>query len=76
MKNRLKALRSERSWTQEELGKRVGVTRQAIIALETEKHDPSLDLAYRISREFDTPVEQIFENSHQPQVKASSRRRT
>ena len=65
MKNRLKILRAERSWTQEELGKRVGVSRQAINALETEKHDPSLDLAYRISKEFGTPVEQIFENPHQ-----------
>ena len=66
MKNRLKALRSEQNWTQEDLGKRVGVSRQAINALETEKHDPSLDLAYRISKEFGLPVETIFENSHQP----------
>ncbi len=65
MKNRLKVLRAERNWTQEELGKRVGVSRQAINALETEKHDPSLDLAYRISKEFGAPVEQIFENPHQ-----------
>ena len=65
MKNRLKALRSEQNWTQEELGKRVGVSRQAINALETEKHDPSLDLAYRISKEFGLPVETIFENPHQ-----------
>lgn len=64
MKNHLKTLRTERGWTQEDLGKRVGVSRQAIIALETEKHDPSLDLAYRISREFQIPVERIFENPH------------
>lgn len=64
MKNRLKVLRAERNWTQEELGKRVGVSRQAINALETEKHDPSLDLAYRISKEFEVTVEQIFENPH------------
>lgn len=64
MKNRLKVLRAERNWTQEELGKRVGVSRQAINALETEKHDPSLDLAYRISKEFDTTVEKIFTNPH------------
>ena len=64
MKNRLKVLRAERNWTQEELGKRVGVSRQAINALETEKHDPSLDLAYRISKEFGTPVEEIFTNPH------------
>ncbi len=65
MKNRLKILRAERNWTQEELGKRVGVSRQAINALETEKHDPSLDLAYRISTEFGMTVEEIFKNPHQ-----------
>jgi putative transcriptional regulator len=65
MKNHLKTLRTERGWTQEDLGKRVGVSRQAIHALETEKHDPSLDLAYRISKEFQIPVERIFENPHQ-----------
>ncbi|HEY8961284.1 MAG TPA: helix-turn-helix transcriptional regulator [Luteolibacter sp.] len=64
MKNRLKLLRAERNWTQDELGKRVGVSRQAINALETEKHDPSLDLAYRLSVEFGLPVERIFENPH------------
>jgi putative transcriptional regulator len=66
MKNRLKVLRAERSWTQEELGKRVGVSRQAINALETEKHDPSLDLAYRISKEFQVAVEELFTNPHLP----------
>lgn len=65
MKNRLKVMRAERNWTQEELGKRVGVSRQAINALETEKHDPSLDLAYRISTEFGVTVEEIFKNPHQ-----------
>jgi putative transcriptional regulator len=64
MKNRLKVLRAERNWTQEELGKRVGVSRQAINALETEKHDPSLDLAYRIADTFKVSVEQIFTNPH------------
>ncbi len=66
MKNRLKVLRAERNWTQEELGRRVGVSRQAINALETEKHDPSLDLAYRIASSFQVPVDQIFENPHRP----------
>jgi len=64
MKNRLKALRAERDWTQEDLGKRVGVSRQAINALETEKHDPSLDLAYRIATQFGLTVEQVFVNPH------------
>ena len=64
MKNRLKVLRAEQGWTQEELGRQLGVSRQAVNALETEKHDPSLDLAFRISKRFELPVEQIFENPH------------
>ncbi|WP_374470813.1 helix-turn-helix transcriptional regulator [Phenylobacterium sp.] len=64
MKNRLRELRSARGWTQEELGRRLGVSRQAVIALESDKHDPSLDLAYRIAALFGEPVEAIFENPH------------
>ena len=64
MKNRLKLLRTEKGWTQADLGDRLGVSRQAVNALETEKHDPSLDLAYRIASLFDRPVEDIFENPH------------
>ena len=64
MKNRLKLLRVERGWTQEQMGQALGVSRQAVIALETERHDPSLDLAYRIAAAFDRPVEEIFENPH------------
>ena len=64
MRNRLRVLRAERAWTQEELGRQVGVSRQAINALETEKHDPSLDLAYRLAAVFGAPVEAIFENPH------------
>ncbi|HWM28802.1 MAG TPA: helix-turn-helix transcriptional regulator [Woeseiaceae bacterium] len=64
MQNRLKVLRAERGWTQEELGSRVGVSRQAVNALETEKHDPSLDLAYRLAALFGQPVERIFDNPH------------
>lgn len=64
MQNRLKELRAERNWTQEELARRVGVSRQAIHALETGKHDPSLDLAYRIATAFEQSVEDIFENPH------------
>lgn len=64
MRNRLKELRAARGWTQAELGQRLGVSRQAIIALEGDKHDPSLDLAYRIAALFGEPVETIFENPH------------
>ena len=64
MKNRLKLLRVERGWTQDQLGQALGVSRQAVIALETERHDPSLDLAYRNAAVFERPVEDIFENPH------------
>lgn len=64
MENRLRELRTGQGWTQEELGRRLGVSRQAVIALETGKHDPSLDLAYRIAAAFAQPVEQIFSNPH------------
>jgi putative transcriptional regulator len=64
MKNRMKELRAQRGWTQEELGRAIGVSRQAVNSLETEKHDPSLDLAYRISAVFGEPVETIFTNPH------------
>ena len=64
MRNRLRELRTARGWTQEELGRRLGVSRQAVNALETEKHDPSLDLAYRIAAQFGAPFETIFPNPH------------
>jgi putative transcriptional regulator len=64
MNNRLKELRTARGWTQEELGRKLGVSRQAVIALEGERHDPSLDLAYRIAALFREPVETIFLNPH------------
>jgi putative transcriptional regulator len=64
MRNRLKELRAARGWTQADLGERLGVSRQAIIALESDKHDPSLDLAYRIAALFEEPVEAIFANPH------------
>jgi putative transcriptional regulator len=60
MKNRLKVLRVEQNWTQEDLAQRLGVTRQAIIAIERGKYDPSLPLALRIAKLFSIPVEQIF----------------
>ncbi len=64
MKSRLRVLRAERGWTQEQLAAAIGVSRQAINALETERHDPSLDLAYRIAAAFTVPVEQVFANPH------------
>lgn len=64
MKNQLKLLRVERGWTQEQLGQQLGVSRQAVIAIESDKHDPSLDLAYRIAALFARPVEEVFDNPH------------
>ena len=64
MKSRLKVLRAERGWTQEQLSQTVGVSRYAINALETERHDPSLDLAFRIAGAFGLTIEEIFPNPH------------
>ena len=65
MKSRLRVLRAEREWTQEQLADLIGVSRQAINALETERHDPSLDLAFRIASAFGLAVEQVFPNPHE-----------
>ena len=60
MKNRLRELRAERSWSQADLAERLEVSRQAVNAIETEKHDPSLPLAFRIARLFNLTIEDIF----------------
>ena len=60
MKNRLKVLRAERNWSQQDLANELGVSRQTINAIETEKYDPSLPLAMKIGRLFDQAVEMIF----------------
>jgi putative transcriptional regulator len=60
LENRLRVLRAERGWSQAELGGHLGVSRQAVNAIETGKHDPSLPLAFRIARLFDLPIEQVF----------------
>ena len=60
MKNRLKVLRAERDWSQQDLANHLGVSRQTINAIETEKYDPSLPLALKIGRLFDLCVEKIF----------------
>lgn len=61
MKNRLRVLRAERDWTQEDLAGKLAISRQAVIAIEKEKYDPSLPLAFKIARLFGKPVEEIFE---------------
>jgi putative transcriptional regulator len=60
VKNRLKVLRAERDWSQADLAERIGVSRQAVTAIETGKYDPSLPLALKIARLFGQPVERIF----------------
>lgn len=60
MNNRLRVLRAERGWSQAELALRLGVSRQAVNAVETGKHDPSLPLAFRIGRLFEKRIEDIF----------------
>lgn len=60
MKNRLKVLRAERDWTQSDLAERLDVSRQTVHAIENDKYDPSLPLAFRIARLFDQQIEEIF----------------
>lgn len=60
MKNRLQLLRAEREWTQAELAQRLGVSRQTVNAIETERYDPSLPLAFTIARLFALSIESIF----------------
>jgi putative transcriptional regulator len=60
MKNNLKVLRAERNWSQADLADRLDVSRQTINAIETEKYDPSLPLAFRIAQLFKMNIEDIF----------------
>lgn len=62
MRNRLKVLRAERDWSQQDLADRLGVSRQSVNAIETGKYDPSLPLAFRIAALFALPIENIFED--------------
>jgi putative transcriptional regulator len=61
LKNRLRVLRAERGWSQAELATRLGVSRQTVNAIETEKYDPSLPLAFKIAGVFGAMIEEIFE---------------
>ncbi len=60
MKNNLKVWRAKKDFTQEELAERVGVTRQTINAIETERYDPSLELAFKLAQVFECRIEDIF----------------
>ena len=61
MKNRLRVLRAEREWSQQDLAERLGVSRQSVNAIETGRYDPSLPLAFRIAEVFGLPIEDIFQ---------------
>ena len=60
MKNLLRELRASRGWSQGDLAERLGVSRQTVNALETEKYDPSLPLAFKIAEVFDMSIEELF----------------
>ena len=60
MKNRLRVLRAERNWSQADLAQRLEVSRQSVNAIETGKFDPSLPLAFKLARLFETTIEEIF----------------
>lgn len=64
MKNRLRVLRAERQWSQQDLAERLAVSRQSVNAIETGRYDPSLPLAFRIAELFDLPIEAIFERDN------------
>ena len=61
MKNRLRVLRAERNWTQADLAEKLEVSRQTVNAVETEKYEPSLSLAFKIAKLFNQRIEEIFE---------------
>lgn len=62
VKNRLKVLRAERDWSQQQLAELLEVSRQSVNAIETGRYDPSLPLAFRIADLFEQPIEAIFVN--------------
>ena len=66
MNNRLRQLRADRQWSQADLAARLGVSRQTVNAIETERFDPSLPLAFKIARLFALPIEQVFSDGAAP----------
>jgi putative transcriptional regulator len=66
MRNRLRVLRAERDWSQAELAERLGVSRQTVNAIENERYDPSLPLAFAIAKTFDSLIEDVFQPDAEP----------
>jgi putative transcriptional regulator len=64
MENRLPELRAERGWSQQQLAERVGVSRQTINAIETQRYDPSLPLAFKLAETFGCRIEKIFKQEN------------
>jgi len=60
VKNKLRELRAARDWSQAELADKLGVSRQTVNALETERYDPSLPLAFKVARLFKLTIEEVF----------------
>ncbi len=67
MENRVKDKREQAGWSQGELARRLGVSRQTINAVETDKYDPSLPLALRMAKLFAVPVDQLFLDAWEPE---------
>lgn len=63
MKNRFRELRAVKEWSQSDLADKLGVSRQTVNAIETERYDPSLPLAFKVARLFKLPIEEIFEDN-------------
>ena len=63
MKSKLRELRQERNWSQAELADHLKVSRQTVNAIETDKYDPSLPLAFKIARLFRRRIEDVFEDN-------------
>jgi putative transcriptional regulator len=61
MKNKLRELRAAKEWSQSDLADKLSVSRQTVNAIETERYDPSLPLAFKVANLFKMPIEDIFE---------------
>ena len=66
MENRVREWREQAGWSQGELARRLGVSRQTVNAVETDKYDPSLPLALRLAKLFAVPVDQLFLDQWEP----------
>lgn len=63
--NKIKVLRAERDWTQEDLASKVGISRQAVISIEKYKYTPSLELAFKIAETFGVSINTVFEHKEE-----------